>query len=231
VTTKTQSLLVFLCGTFAFVWGAGTAAAQTILTVAADGSGQFKTVQEAINAVPQTTRFDQPAIIRVKPGIYRELIYVQHEKRFVHLIGEDPEKTVFTYNLHANMLGLDGKPRALHPDESLASIDFADYEPRSIASKYSPNPKFAVRLLVDDPLFKVDACRVQRRGRFHLRSESLQILGMVRGRLQVTHDKAELALKAGEFCLLPASLGRVSFLADAAAEFLHVQAALAHPQT
>jgi mannose-6-phosphate isomerase len=130
-----------------------------------------------------------------------------------------------------NRLGLDGKPRALHPDESLASIDFADYEPRSIASKYSPNPKFAVRLLVDDPLFKVDACRVQRRGRFHLRSESLQILGIVRGRLQVTHDKAELALKAGEFCLLPASLGRVSFLADAAAEFLHVQAALAHPQT
>src|SRR5215468_590717 len=74
--------------------------AQSNLTVAADGSGQYKTVQEAINAVPQTTRFDNPAIIHVKPGIYRELVYVQHEKRFVHLVGEDPEKTIITYNLN-----------------------------------------------------------------------------------------------------------------------------------
>ena len=122
-----------------------------------------------------------------------------------------------------NRVGLDGKPRELHIDASLASIDFADFEPAPIASKYSPNPKFAVRLLVEDPLFKVDACRVQRRERFHLRSDSLQILGIVRGRLKVTHGETELELKAGEFCLLPASLGRVTCQADAALEFLHVQ--------
>jgi pectin methylesterase-like acyl-CoA thioesterase len=33
--------------------------------------GTVKTVQEAINAVPQTTRFDNPAIIHVKPGVYK----------------------------------------------------------------------------------------------------------------------------------------------------------------
>lgn len=124
-----------------------------------------------------------------------------------------------------NRAGLDGKPRELHPKESLASIDFADVEPALIASKYSPNPKFAVRLLVDNPHFKVDACRVQRRERFHLRSASLQILGIVRGQLQVTHGEHELEVKAGEFCLLPASLGRVSCQAAAALEFLHVQTA------
>jgi mannose-6-phosphate isomerase len=122
-----------------------------------------------------------------------------------------------------NRVGLDGKPRELHPEASLASIDFADYEPRLIASKYSPNPKFAIRLLVDNPLFKVDACRVQRRERFHLRSDSLQILGIVSGRLRVAHGESELEVKAGEFCLLPASLGRVSCQAEAAIEFLHVQ--------
>jgi mannose-6-phosphate isomerase len=122
-----------------------------------------------------------------------------------------------------NRFGLDGKPRELHPEASLASIDFADFEPMLIASKYSPNPRFAIRLLVDNSLFKVDACRVQRRERFHLRSESMQILGIVRGRLRVTHGECELELKAGEFCLLPACLGRVSFQAVAALEFLHVQ--------
>src|SRR3954468_14125983 len=89
---------------------ANVVTAQTNIVVAADGSGQFKTVQEAINAVPQTTRFDNPAIIHIKPGVYKELIYVQHEKRFVHLVGDDPEKTILTYNLHANMIGADGKP-------------------------------------------------------------------------------------------------------------------------
>src|SRR6266436_9738334 len=88
----------------------GIVNAQTKLIVAADGSGQFKSVQEAVNAVPQTTRPDNPAIILVKPGIYKELIYVQHEKRFVHLVGEDAAKTVLTYDLNANLLGRDGKP-------------------------------------------------------------------------------------------------------------------------
>src|ERR1041385_7348079 len=94
-------LIFFALGVF--LASASLTSAQSNLVVAADGSGNFKTIQEAINAVPQTTRFDNPAIIHVKPGIYRELIYVQHEKRFVHLVGEDPEKTVITYNLNANM--------------------------------------------------------------------------------------------------------------------------------
>ena len=60
--------------------------AQTKLLVAADGSGQFRTVQEAVNAVPQTTSSTSPTVIQIKPGIYKELIYVQREKRFVHLV-------------------------------------------------------------------------------------------------------------------------------------------------
>src|SRR5215831_16831525 len=105
---KRQTILI-VCAIIFCLAGASRSFAQTTLTVAADGSGQYKTVQEAINAVPQTTRYDNPAIIRIKPGVYKELIYVQHEKRFVHLVGEDPEKTVLTYNLNANMIGADGK--------------------------------------------------------------------------------------------------------------------------
>jgi len=101
-----------------------------------------------------------------------------------------------------NRVGLDGKPRELHVAQSLASIDFQDFEPVLIGSQFSRNASFSVRYLVDDPLFRVDACRVKRGYRFHLRSESVQILGLLKGRLSVTHGDQPLELTAGGFVLL-----------------------------
>jgi mannose-6-phosphate isomerase len=122
-----------------------------------------------------------------------------------------------------NRTGLDGKPRELHIGPSLASIDFSDFEPGIIASKYSRNDTFKVRYLVDDPLFRVDACQVRRGQRFHLRSEAMQILGVVQGRLRLTCGEHELELKPGAFCLLPACVGRVTLNAETRAEFLQIQ--------
>lgn len=76
--------------------------------VTASGTGDYKTVQEAINKVPQTTTADKPWIILVKPGTYKELVHAQREKRSVHLVGEDPQKTIITYGLFAGMTGPDG---------------------------------------------------------------------------------------------------------------------------
>ena len=76
--------------------------------VAADGSGDFRTIQEAVNAVPQTTSESNRWVILIKPGTYREIVYVQREKQFVTLAGEDPVRTVITYNLSATNLGSDG---------------------------------------------------------------------------------------------------------------------------
>ena len=123
-----------------------------------------------------------------------------------------------------NRTGLDGQPRPLHVAPSLASIDFEDIEPRLIHSIYSRNPTLAVRYLVNDPLFRVDACQARRGARFHLRSESLQILGIVRGRLELKHQEMVVPLKAGDFCLLPACLDRVTVTTETQTEFLHVQA-------
>jgi mannose-6-phosphate isomerase len=122
-----------------------------------------------------------------------------------------------------NRVGLDGKPRELHVPQSLASINFEDFEPGLIKSKYSINPVLKVRFLVDDPLFRVDACQVKRGERFHLRSDGAQIIGLLRGRLEVTHEGTRVNLKAGQFVLLPACLGRVTLAADTQIEFLHVQ--------
>jgi len=79
------------------------------ITVALDGSAQFKSVQDAIMSVPAGTR-SSPVVIRIKPGVYKELIYIQHEKRFFRLVGEDAASTILTFDLHANMIGLNGKP-------------------------------------------------------------------------------------------------------------------------
>src|SRR6185503_9512117 len=76
---------------------------QADATVAPNGDGQFKSIQDAINAAPQTTSSTKPWTIRIKPGIYNEKLYVQREKRFVRLVGEDAAKTILTYNLNANI--------------------------------------------------------------------------------------------------------------------------------
>jgi len=149
--------LIFILFAIGFFLGHATrAVSQTTLTVAADGTGQFKTVQEAINAVPQTTRFDNPAIIHIKPGVYKELIYIQHEKRFVHLVGEDASKTILTYNLNANMIGPDGKPIGTFRTPS-AFIDADDFTVENLTFENSAGPvgqALAIRVEGDRVVFR-----------------------------------------------------------------------------
>lgn len=127
----------------------------TELLVAADGSGQFKTVQEAVMAVPNGTR-DKPVVIRIKPGIYRELIYIQHEKRFFHFAGEDAARTVLTFGLHANMIGLDGKPIGTFRTPSTV-IDADDFTAENITFENSAGPvgqALAIRVDGDRVVFR-----------------------------------------------------------------------------
>ena len=151
----------------------------------------------------------------------------------VHAIGggnvifEIQQNSDTTYRVFDwNRVGLDGRPRALHVKESLASIDFSDFEPRLIASKYSRNPTFAVRYLVHDPLFHVDACQVKRRERFYLSGNTLQIIALLKGRLKFSHGGQEVAIQPGGFVVLPACLDRVTVHAETQAEFLQVQPGL-----
>lgn len=132
-----------------------TAGAQTELVVAADGSARYKTVQEAIAAAPTGTRAN-PVIIHIKPGIYKELIYVQREKRFVRLIGEDAARTVLTYGLHANMTGLDGKPIGTFRTPT-AVIDADDFIVENITFENSAGPvgqALAIRIDGDRVAFR-----------------------------------------------------------------------------
>lgn len=77
--------------------------------VAADGSGDFTTIQAAIYAAPFRPS-GPPWVIQVKPGTYDERVYVQRERGYLRLVGEDAATTILTGKLHANMPGPDGEP-------------------------------------------------------------------------------------------------------------------------
>ncbi|SRR6266545_4154124 len=125
------------------------------LVVATDGSARFETVQAAINAAPTGTRAN-PTVIHIKPGIYKELIYVQREKRFVRLVGEEAEQTVLTYDLHANLLGHDGTPIGTFRTASTV-IDADDFTVENITFENTAGPigqALAIRVDGDRVVFR-----------------------------------------------------------------------------
>ena len=68
-------------------------------TVAKDGSGDFLTVQEAFDAVPDFRKNETRILL--KPGLYKEKLVLASSKTNVALIGEDPKTTVVTHDDYA----------------------------------------------------------------------------------------------------------------------------------
>lgn len=131
---------------------------QINITVALDGSGQFKSVQEAIMSVPAGSP-GKPVVIHIKPGIYKELIYIQHEKRFFRLVGEDAAKTILTYDLHANMIGSDKKPIGTFRTPSTV-IDADDVSFENLTFENSAGPVGqALAMRVDGDRVSFRRCR------------------------------------------------------------------------
>lgn len=149
----------------------------------------------------------------------------------VHAIGaglvifEIQQNSDTTYRVFDwNRVGLDRKPRELHVAESLASIDFNDFEPALTVGKFTRGPNFAVQRLVNDPLFTVDRFDVETRDSILWRRPTLRIIGVVKGCMAVSSAIGDSAdLKAGEFCLVPASLNAVELAAQPGTCFLNVQ--------
>ncbi len=66
------------------------------LFVAKDGSGNFKTIQEAINAVRDLS--DKRVTIYIKNGLYREKLVIPSWKTNISLVGENRDSTIITYD-------------------------------------------------------------------------------------------------------------------------------------
>jgi pectinesterase len=65
------------------------------LTVAADGSGEYRTIQEAVLAVRDFMQVS--AVIFIKNGTYREKLLIPSQKTNITLLGESREGVVIAY--------------------------------------------------------------------------------------------------------------------------------------
>ena len=80
--------------------------AQTKIIVSQDGSGNYKTVQAALNTVPLNNK--KPITLFIKNGIYKEKLHLDSTKNFVTIIGEDKFKTILTYDDHTGKVSPKG---------------------------------------------------------------------------------------------------------------------------
>lgn len=95
----------------------GPAKPKPNLTVAKDGSGDFKTIKEALEKVPQKS--EENFVIYIKAGIYKEYITVNRSTHNVVMYGDGPTKTIisgnknFKMNLTTKDTATFGKPKYL----------------------------------------------------------------------------------------------------------------------
>lgn len=104
---KTQALIVLciLCCTMEIL--AQGAIFPKEITVAQDGSGNYKTIQEAVNAVRDLG--EKRVKIFIKKGIYNEKLVIPSWKTSISLIGEDKENTIITNNDFSGKVNPQGK--------------------------------------------------------------------------------------------------------------------------
>ena len=149
----------------------------------------------------------------------------------VHAIGaglvifEIQQNSDTTYRVFDwNRVGLDGKPRELHVAQSLASIDFEDFEPSLVERKFSGNDKIKMRPLVRDPLFNIEAVEMKTGTSLDLKPCKLQIVATVRGQIEIKSGSVSVNLAAGQFCLVPACLERTEISAKSEVTLLRIEA-------
>lgn len=93
---KITLLLLFAC--------LGTVQAQQkqdTIVVARDGTGAYRTIQEAVEAV--RAFMDYTVTIYIKNGLYKEKLVIPAWVKNVQLVGESTEGTIITYDDHANI--------------------------------------------------------------------------------------------------------------------------------
>ncbi|WP_431293604.1 pectinesterase family protein [Pedobacter sp. P26] len=88
------------------------------ITVAQDGSGNYKTIQEAVNSVRDLG--EKEVKIYIKKGTYKEKLTIPSWKIRIWIIGEDVENTIITFNDYSGKLNPAG-------DDQFGNRKFSTY--------------------------------------------------------------------------------------------------------
>lgn len=128
------------------------------IVVAPDGTGQFKTVQSAIDSIPDNNA--EWRLILIKPGTYRERLVINERKTFIILRGEDKEvrRTLLTFNRYAGMNNPEAPGNKLGPNGSESVVIQADNFIAENITFENPSgadaPAVAVRTMGDKQIFR-----------------------------------------------------------------------------
>lgn len=89
----------YVIGLVFFVFSSCAMAQVREVVVAQDGSGNFTTIQAAVNAMPDHAQGQ--LIIHVKKGLYREKLVIPSWKTRIVLLGEDAMNTIISWDDHS----------------------------------------------------------------------------------------------------------------------------------
>jgi len=151
----------------------------------------------------------------------------------VHAIGaglvifEIQQNSDTTYRVFDwNRVGLDGKPRELHVPQSLASIDFGDFEPPLVLSRAAQMLGMTSTQLVANDLFSVELVETSGATTINKLDARMEIIGMVTGHAKIVSAAPvpPIELAAGQFCLVPAAAESTKLTTSAGSRFLRIRA-------
>ncbi|MFF1723879.1 pectinesterase family protein [Streptomyces sviceus] len=193
------------------------AAAATTLTVAKDGSGQYSTVQAAVNAVPAGN--PSRVVISVKPGTYRELVKVPSNKPHVTIQGTGSSRgdTVIVYNNASGTPKPDGSGTYGTGGSATVAVEADDFQARNltisndfdeaahqdiagqaVALRTAADKVFLDGVIVsgDQDTLLVDTAAKEKLGRVYMRnSYVVGNVDFIFGRATAVIDKSVITLK------------------------------------
>lgn len=117
------------------------------IIVAADGTGDYAKVQDAINAAPKNN--STRTVILIKPGVYKEKILVSSETINLALIGESHDNTILTYDDHAGITKDYASTKILGKDFYAENLCFQN----TIDSRVNGSQAAALRVDADRAMF------------------------------------------------------------------------------
>lgn len=130
-----------------------------IITVDQDGSGDFHTIEESLEAARQYE--GSKVTIQIGKGIYKEKIVIS--QRMITFIGEDTRATIITYDDYANLILEDGEKRGTFRTPTVF-IDANDFTAMNLTFQNTAGSGTkvgqALALYVDGDRISFDNCRI-----------------------------------------------------------------------